>query len=64
MVAGHLADLRDRPTAAAAFRAGIAPDQPDLSGGIGFVDSPRHEGCVDSHAFARRADRTLADLGW
>ena len=46
------------------FSPTFSREHADLSGGIGFVDSPRHEGCVDSHAFARRADRTLADLGW
>ncbi len=62
LIAGHIADRTERPDRYAAFRRRIESDHPDLSGGIRFIDSPRHQGYVDSHAFGRYLDRVADEL--
>lgn len=64
MVAGYLAAWRTSPEAVAVFDHRIRTATPDLSGGLRMVDSPRHEGYVDTHAFAREADRVLGEMRW
>lgn len=64
MIAGALLDDRDRPGQAAAFRARIANDRPDLTAGLKLVASPRHEGYADAHAFAKAAEATITAYGW
>lgn len=64
MVAGHLAQWRDDPRVPRAFQKRIANARPDLTGGIRLLATPRHEGYVDTHAFAHLADRAIADMGW
>lgn len=64
MVAAHIADVTERPGQWRRFERAIRNDRPDLSGGIRFVDSPRHVGYVDSHAFARYLRRVCATMGW
>ena len=36
----------------------------DLSGGIRFVDSPRHRSYVDGRAFRKELDRVSDRIGW
>jgi len=64
MVAAHIADRTDRPERWRSFEERIRSDRPDLSGGIRFVDSPRHRGYVDSAAFKEYLHKVAADEGW
>ncbi|MFM8350685.1 MAG: flavin-containing monooxygenase [Actinomycetales bacterium] len=64
LVAGYLRAQQDDPSAAAAFDARLASDQPDLSGGIRFVHSPRHTGYVDSTALKKAYQQALGRTGW
>ena len=42
----------------------IAGDRPDLSGGITFDKSPRHQGYVDAHALTHYRDTVFTRMGW
>jgi len=64
MIASYLDDQRRRPERARQFAALIAADRPDLSGGIKFDKSPRHQGYVDAHALTRYRDGIFKKLGW
>ncbi|MDQ7992700.1 MAG: hypothetical protein AAGC63_01865 [Propionicimonas sp.] len=64
LVAGHIADRTDRPERWLEFERRIATDHPDLSGGIRFVNSPRHRGYVDSAAFKDYLHKVAAEAGW
>jgi hypothetical protein len=64
MVAGHLAQWRADTSAPETLHRRIAGARPDLTGGIKLLATPRHEGYVDTHAFAHLADRAIADMGW
>ncbi len=64
LVAGHIADRTERPQQWAAFQERISTDRPDLSGGIRFVNSPRHRGYVDSAALKDYLRKVAADQGW
>lgn len=64
VVANYLHDQVHAPQRAARFDRMIATDQPDLTGGIAFVDSPRHGNYVDSRTY-RNYLRTLGKrMGW
>ncbi len=64
LVASHLADVRDDPERARRFRELAATDDPDLTGGIRFVDSDRHSGYVEVHAYKKAIARTAKRMGW
>ena len=64
LVAHYLHDQQHRPDRAAAFDRVVATDRPDLSGGIRFLDTPRHRHYVDSHAFKRHLVRVADRAGW
>lgn len=64
MVAAHLADRVENPARYRRFRQQVRTDRPDLSGGIRFDGSPRHEGYVDADALTRYRRRLVRDLGW
>lgn len=64
LIASHLDDQLRRPERAAEFASMIATDRPDLSGGIKFDKSPRHQGYVDSHALSRYRDSVVDRMGW
>ena len=64
MIASHIWDREHRPQQWERFERHIATDQPDLSGGIRFVDSPRHQGYVDSHAIQRYLRAVSHRMGW
>lgn len=64
LVAGYLSAWRDSPEATAVFDHRIRTAAPDLSGGRTMLPTPRHEGYVDTHAFAKAADRVLATMRW
>lgn len=64
LVAGHIADRTERPQRWQEFEEQIRADRPDLSGGIRFVNSPRHRGYVDSTAFKHYLHKVAKDQGW
>ncbi len=64
MVAQHILDRETRPHQWERFEHHIHHDQPDLSGGINFVDSPRHQGYVDSQAIQRYLRAVAHRMAW
>ncbi len=64
LIASHLADVRDDPDRARRLRELAATDDPDLTGGIRFVDSDRHAGYVEVHAYKKAIARTAKRMGW
>jgi hypothetical protein len=64
MIASYLDDQARRPEAARHFAGMIATDRPDLSGGIRFDHSARHEGYVDAHALGRYREAVFKRMGW
>lgn len=64
MVAQHILDREARPTQWRRFEHHIAHDQPDLSGGINFVNSPRHQGYVDSQTIQRYLRAVAHRMHW
>ncbi len=64
LVAQYLRDQVHDPGRSAAFDRMIATEQPDLSGGIRFVDSARHRSYVDARSFRKELDRVADRIGW
>jgi hypothetical protein len=64
MIAGFIHDGRQKMLNADRFAQMIRSDRPDLSGGLKFVDSPRHKGYVDSGAFVKYLGKVAATMGW
>ncbi|MCB4362128.1 NAD(P)-binding domain-containing protein [Hydrogenophaga taeniospiralis] len=64
MIAAYLKAQRDHDASAARFEQLIQRDQPDLSGGIRFVDSPRHQVYIDAHSFKTYLRKLRARMGW
>ena len=64
MIAGHIHDVAQGLPNAQRFAGMIRTDRPDLSGGLKFVDSPRHTGYVDSGAFVKHLAKVTAEMGW
>lgn len=64
LIASYLADQDKRPDKAAQFDALIRHDQPDLSGGIRFVASARHEVYLEVHALKKQLKRLRKLMGW
>ncbi|ASO20576.1 cation diffusion facilitator CzcD-associated flavoprotein CzcO [Actinoalloteichus hoggarensis] len=64
LIAQYLHDQVHSPDGAARFDRMIASDRPDLSGGIRFVNSPRHRSYVDAHAYRRQLARVRDRVGW
>ena len=64
MIAGHIDDVAQGLPNAQRFAGMIRTDRPDLSGGLRFVDSPRHTGYVDSGAFVKHLAKVTAEMGW
>ncbi|MEU6904175.1 NAD(P)-binding domain-containing protein [Streptomyces coeruleorubidus] len=64
MIAGFIQDGRHKLLNADRFAQMIRSDRPDLSGGLKFVDSPRHKGYVDSGAFVKYLGKVAAMMGW
>jgi hypothetical protein len=64
LIAGYI-DERDRNTASARrLSTLIAHDRPDLTGGLRFVASPRHQGYVHAPEFKRYLLKLAKQLGW
>ena len=64
VLAGYLSDQLTNPAQAADFDKKIMGANPDLTGGIKFVKSARHEGYVDASAIKKEFDRILKNMGW
>lgn len=64
MVASHIDDKTKRPEKWAEFERLIATDQPDLTRGITFVDSPRHQGYVEGVAITKYIRKIAKRMGW
>ena len=64
VLAGYLSDQITNPAQAVNFDKKIMGRNPDLSGGIKFVKSARHEGYVDAAAIKKEFDRILKSMGW
>ena len=64
LIASYI-DEHDQDTASARrFSLRIAHDRPDLSGGLRFVGSPRHQGYVHAPQFRRYLVKLAKQLGW
>ncbi len=64
MIACYARDRVEAPSRAARFRAHVAADQADLTGGVRFVASPRHATYVEHDAFRHAVERTRKAMGW
>ncbi|WP_380160624.1 flavin-containing monooxygenase [Kineococcus sp. R86509] len=64
MIASHLDDRRNRPEQYRGFRQFIADDTPDLTGGLSFDSSARHQGYVDADALTRYRAAVGRRFGW
>nr|WP_315430916.1 NAD(P)-binding domain-containing protein [uncultured Albidiferax sp.] len=63
-LASYLHASKTNPASAARFAHLIQTDQPDLSGGIRFVESNRSNGYVDAHAFRNYLKNVRSRMGW
>ncbi len=64
LVACHVLDQAHDPARAARFRRKVAGPPPDLSGGIRFVDSPRHTSYMHHDAFRAYLRALTREMGW
>lgn len=64
MVAQYLHDQRHNPHRAEKFDRLIVEDRPQLSGGIHFIDSPRHRAYVDAHTYKKYLAEVRRRMGW
>ncbi|MEU1553679.1 NAD(P)/FAD-dependent oxidoreductase [Streptomyces scabiei] len=64
LIASFIRDTRAGLPTAERFARRIRADRPDLSGGLRFVDSPRHTGYVHSEAFVKYLGKVAGDMGW
>ncbi|WP_369368147.1 flavin-containing monooxygenase [Streptomyces sp. CG4] len=64
LIASFIRDARDGLPTAGRFARMIRSDRPDLSGGLTFVDSPRHTGYVHSDAFVKYLGKVAGGMGW
>ncbi|GKS99365.1 NAD(P)-binding domain-containing protein [Acidovorax sp. SUPP3434] len=64
MIACYLKAQRTAPESAQRFDDAIRKDEPDLSGGIRFVQSPRHAVYIDAHAFKAYLRKLRRRMGW
>lgn len=64
LIASFIRDARGGLPTAERFARMIRDDRPDLSGGLRFVDSPRHTGYVHSEAFVKYLRKVAESMGW
>ena len=64
LIASYIADSLQDTASARRFSLRIAHDRPDLTGGLRFVSSPRHEGYVHAPSFKRYLVKLARQLGW
>ncbi|WP_256662356.1 NAD(P)/FAD-dependent oxidoreductase [Pseudomonas sp. F(2018)] len=63
-IASYLGDQLQRPEQARQFEQLIATDDPDLSGGIDFIKSQRHEVYLEVHALKTHLRKLRQQMGW
>jgi len=64
MVACYARDRIEAPERAALFRAHVLADRSDFTGGLRFVDSPRHATYAEHDAFRVAVERTRRTMRW
>lgn len=64
LIASYIHDRNQDTASARRFALMIAHHRPDLTGGIRFVSSPRHEGYVNAHTFKHHLLKVAKSLGW
>jgi len=64
MIACYARDRVEKPERAARFRDRVSADRPDLTGGLHFVQSPRHATYAEHDAFRHEVERTRKAMGW
>jgi hypothetical protein len=64
MIAAYLRDQLNNPGGGSRFDALIAKDDPDLSGGLKFVKSQRHEVYLEAHALKSYLKQLRRKMGW
>jgi hypothetical protein len=64
LIASYVEARMQGTASARRFSLMIAHDQPDLTGGLRFVASPRHQHYVNSTTILRYLLKVLAELGW
>jgi hypothetical protein len=60
MIASFIQDWSLSPQRAELIRT----DNPDLTGGLKFVSSPRHKGYVNSETFTKYLRKVIFSMGW
>lgn len=64
LIVSYLLDQHHRPDKAKQFERFMKFDEPDLSGGIRFVQSPRHEVYLEVHALKKKFKSLRKQMGW
>jgi hypothetical protein len=64
LIACAIVAERDDAAGHARLRALAAAAQPDLSGGIKLVKSPRHAHYIDMDAYKKQMKQLRAKMGW
>ena len=64
LIAGYLAEQRTGSAVAKQFARRISNDFPDLTGGVHFDSSARHEGYLDADALADYCEALLTQYQW
>ncbi|SDQ76939.1 NAD(P)-binding domain-containing protein [Pseudovibrio sp. Tun.PSC04-5.I4] len=64
LVANYLRDQRDAPDKAAKMEEIIQSEVPDLTGGIRFMNTPRHAGYCDAVAHTKYVKKLYKRMGW
>jgi hypothetical protein len=64
MIASFIQEWSLNPRRAERFAELIRTDDPDLTGGLRFVSSPRHKGYVNSETFTKYLHKVVTSMGW
>ncbi|MDH3792940.1 MAG: NAD(P)-binding domain-containing protein [Rhodospirillales bacterium] len=64
LIANHLVDQERDPEKARKFRELVKAGQPDLSGGVNYVTSPRHAAYVQHDRFRAQLEKLRRGLAW
>lgn len=64
LIAHYLDDQQQQPARAARFDRLIATDRPDMSGGIRFVKSARHDAYIEIAAYKKYIEQLRRQMGW
>ena len=64
LIANYLHDQTAAPERAAEFEQLIRDDRTPLNGGLHFIDSARHEGYIEIHAYKAYIEKLRKRFGW